>query len=205
MPARRCPDPELQRRSHVRVRAGDLTLRIGTAGHRARAVQSSSYPERHRGEVASRPNRMTRGGGDASAGRSCGRCEAVSMARQRLLRYDGWDRKRRRDAELGGCRSRTVAIPTPSASRSAAFPIDLLTALHMLVTRAQVRAGRTCSSLVPGGSEAAIQSLFTAPRDCERAPTTSCHRREIGGVRRHKSHTHVCGGIKIESRWCRVG
>ena len=94
--------------------------------------------------------------GDASPGVSCGRCrpclagEDNACRRYRILGHQihgGY-------AELVRCPVANC-VPLPdgfSFEEAAAFPLVFLTAWHMLVTRARLGRGRTCSC---GGPEAA--------------------------------------------------
>src|SRR5437763_2962215 len=163
------PDPELQPgEAVVRVRAValnhlDMWLRRGVPGHKfpLPTIPGSEVA----GVVASVDDPRWKAGDEVivAPGYSCGVCVACLSGNDPLCRYSGIFGE-----TISGGAAEKIAVPirnlirkpaSLSFAEAAALPLDMLTAWHMLVARAQLRPGETVL-VQAGGSgvgSAAIQ------------------------------------------------
>jgi NADPH:quinone reductase-like Zn-dependent oxidoreductase len=170
------PDPVAQSgQALVRVRAValnhlDLWLRRGVEGHTFPLPMIPGSEVAGVIEQVDDPNWRTGDGVIVAPGYSCGHCIACLSGNDPLCRHYGLFGE-----TISGGAAEKIAVPIrnlirkPAAlsfAEAAAFPLDMLTAWHMLIARAQLRIGETVL-VHAGGSgvgSAAIQiaKLFGA-------------------------------------------
>src|SRR5438876_1902926 len=149
------PDPELRPgEAIVRVRAValnhlDIWVRRGVPGHKFNLPMIPGAEVAGVIDAVSENDRGWKRGDEVlvAPGYSCGLCVACLSGNDPLCPAAGIFGENRN----GGC-AETIAVPirnllrkpaSLSFAEAAALPLDMLTAWHMLVTRAQIRPGET--------------------------------------------------------------